>query len=147
MAAKDVVRILLKVAATFMFFFAGINKIHPSVSPDTFLLLDQGFRNSFMPLWQRLVFDHFEYQMSPLLFKSMIGTTEVLICVLLWLGNRSAALGSVLGIIIMIGAATTHVLLGEKEQENWYARHFTAGLAILFLLILPLSPRSTNPTK
>jgi uncharacterized membrane protein YphA (DoxX/SURF4 family) len=140
MAAKDVVRILLKVAATFMFFFAGINKIHPSVSPDTFLLLDQGFRNSFMPLWQRLVFDHFEYQMSPLLFKSMIGTTEVLICVLLWLGNRSAALGSVLGIFIMIGATVTHVLL----EEPYFP---TVGIAILFLLILALSPRSTNPTK
>jgi uncharacterized membrane protein YphA (DoxX/SURF4 family) len=140
MAANDVIRILLKAVATFMFFFTGINKLHPSVSPDTFLLLDQGFRNSFMPLWQRLVFDHLEYQMSPVLFKSLIGISELLVCVMLWIGNGPSFFASLMGIFIMIGATVTHVLLDEPY-------HIPVGLAILFVLIIALSPGSKRKSK
>jgi uncharacterized membrane protein YphA (DoxX/SURF4 family) len=133
MAAKDILRILLKVAVTFMFFIAGINKVHPSFHPDTYIQLDQAFRNGFAPLWQKLVFDALDYDMSPTFFKSIIGFTELIICIMLWIGNTTSFLGSLIGFVIMVAAVVTHLQL----QEPYYV---PAILALLFVFILLLSP-------
>ena len=121
-----------------MFFIAGINKVNPSFHPDTYMKLDQAFRNDFVPLWQTLIFNSFDYQMSPTLFKSMIGFTELIICVMLWIGNSTSFLGSFIGLVIMIAALFTHIQLGEPY-------HVPAVLAFLFIFLLILSP--TKKTK
>jgi uncharacterized membrane protein YphA (DoxX/SURF4 family) len=133
MALQDIVRIMLKVAVTFMFFLAGINKVHPSFHPDTYIQLDQAFRNGFAPLWQKLLFDTFDYDMSPTFFKSAIGFTELIICVMLWIGNTTSLFGSLVGLAIMIAAVFTHLQLQEPYSVP-------AVLAVIFILILLLSP-------
>lgn len=102
-----------KVIASLVFLAAGACKVFPFIHAEAYEYLDDSFTKSFVPIWQRLVFDLIGHKVAPIVFKYMIGNLELAVSVLLWGAGGLPLFASFVGSIIMIGAIVTHLMLKE----------------------------------
>jgi hypothetical protein len=103
-----------KALVSVIFFAAGACKVFPFLHAEAYEYLDNTFRDSFVPLWQRLVFDLIGHKVSSIVFKYLIGNSELAVSVLLWGAGGLPVFASILGICLMLGAILTHLMLREN---------------------------------
>ena len=138
MGKGDTVRVILKCFLTVVFLLAALCKVYPHFHPEAFIDMDVMFREKIGPLWQDIVFDQFNYKMSSVNFKFMIGVSEILIVIMLWGGSRMSSLACALGFCVMVGATLTHYILKEHIV-------FPFILGTCFLVVLKLGMKSSKP--
>lgn len=103
-----------KLIVSSVFFAAGACKVFPFIHGKAYEFIDDTFRNSFVPLWQRLVFDLIGHRVTPIVFKYFIGNLELAVSVLLWGTAGLPIFACLLGFLILFGAIATHLMLKES---------------------------------
>jgi hypothetical protein len=103
-----------KALVSLIFLVAGACKVFPFLHAEAFDYFDNTFQNSFVPLWQRLLFDLIGHKVSPVVFKYLIGNSELAVSVLLWGAGGLPVFASLFGGCLMLGAICTLLLLGEN---------------------------------
>ena len=81
---------LLVLLVTVIFLISGLCKITPSLNPDTYIMLEEKFRSSITPTWERLINEsgYVEYlKINSHKFKTALGFTEVGLVLISWLGT------------------------------------------------------------
>ena len=137
---KDKIRLLLKVIVSGIFLVAGMSKVNPYLNSESYAFMDSSFQTKFTPVWQKLIFDLIGHKVHPVVFKYMIGNTELGVSVLLWGTNSLSLFACLLGIFIMISAIITHLYLNEDYI-------FPLVVGILFILIFFLSLETKPKVK
>jgi hypothetical protein len=103
-----------KLLVSLVFFAAGASKVFPFIHGQAYEFVDDTFRNSFAPVWQKLLFDLIGHRLTPIVFKYFIGNLELAVSVLLWGAGGLPIFACVLGFLILLGAITTHLMLKES---------------------------------
>jgi hypothetical protein len=88
---------LLVLMITFIFLISGICKITPSLNPETYIMLEEKFRSSIAPAWEKIInesgyVDYFKINSHK--FKTALGFTEVILVLIMWFGQTGTILGS-----------------------------------------------------
>lgn len=102
-----------KLIISTVFLAAGACKVFPFLHAEAYQYLDDSFTKSFVPVWQRLVFDLIGHKVAPIVFKYLIGNIELAVSVLIWGAKGFPLFASLMGAVIMMGAIITHVMLNE----------------------------------
>lgn len=115
-------------------------KVNPYLHPETYIHMENSFRNIFVPALQSAFFDIIGHKVSPVAFKYLIGNIELAVAILVWGSGGLAIFASIVGFFLMIGACTTHILLKED---------FTFPLVVgaVCVAIFTLSLKGNMPTK
>jgi hypothetical protein len=129
-----------KLLVSLVFFAAGVCKVFPFVHGKAYEYIDDTFRNSFAPVWQKLLFDFIGHRVTPIVFKYFIGNLELAVSVLLWGAGGLPIFACLLGFLILFGAIVTHIMLGESII-------LPLCLEFLCILIFSLSLKSRRRKK
>lgn len=141
---SDKIRLLLKLIISCVFLIAGMCKVNPYFHLESYNYMDNSFQTTFTPLWQRLVFDIIGHKIHPIVFKYMIGNTELAISILLWGAGNLPLFASFIGFLVMSAAVITHILLKED-----YLFPLILGIIciIIFILSFNLNKKERKPKK
>lgn len=125
---------LILLIVTFVFLYSGICKITPSLNPDTYIMLEEKFRSSITPVWEKVVKEsgYVQYfKIDSHKFKTALGFFEVLLIIISWLGTTGSVIGGEYNVIILTFNYLLHLKL---PFSNRFDVNDTNGFRLCYTL-------------
>lgn len=97
----------------FVFLLSGLVQVSKVVDPDTYIVMDELFRNTCAPVWQHIIDrSGISYTIDPVIFKCTVGYTQLLAVSIMLIGYTRLAM--IILMTLMVGALITHVMADQE---------------------------------